>query len=337
MHLGRALIATPAPAACHKAHSLTQPLGRPRRRQPGDQRHLGALLAQRGWVPLAKLRAAAYDQLAPHARGAAGAAGAPPAAAPASTRQSNALNHLCLAQLRDRPARCSLLQLLPSPLVQLGRPASHGTVHRPVHISGLPACADLVRPPQPPTPPPAPRPLTPATRPLASRHRRPGFTVFLERKILGRLHGEAFFQFEAAGGLLTLQATVNQVRPPQPPPLAALAPAPNALPPPLKQISHQRHGAGGAQRAAPPPAPAPPPPSSAQITRSPRSFRICPAAWTRTMHSAASRTKRASTSSTTSRQAACLCAPAAAAPPQLVLLSRLFSSTLPDPSSPGCL
>jgi hypothetical protein len=62
--------------------------------------------------------------------------------------------------------------------------------------------------------PPATCHLPPATchLPPATRHPPPaGFTVFLERKILGRLQGEAFFQFEAAGGLLTLQATIKQV------------------------------------------------------------------------------------------------------------------------------
>lgn len=35
-----------------------------------------------------------------------------------------------------------------------------------------------------------------------------GFTVFIERKILGRLHGEKVLDFAAYGGLTTLKDTV---------------------------------------------------------------------------------------------------------------------------------
>lgn len=36
-----------------------------------------------------------------------------------------------------------------------------------------------------------------------------GWTVFIERKILGRLHGEATRQFEALSGLKSLQESVD--------------------------------------------------------------------------------------------------------------------------------
>ena len=38
-----------------------------------------------------------------------------------------------------------------------------------------------------------------------------GFTVFLERKIIGRLHGEQALQFHAANGYLSLLDTIHQI------------------------------------------------------------------------------------------------------------------------------
>ena len=38
-----------------------------------------------------------------------------------------------------------------------------------------------------------------------------GFTVFLERKIIGRLHGEQALQFHAANGYLSLVDSINQI------------------------------------------------------------------------------------------------------------------------------
>ena len=38
-----------------------------------------------------------------------------------------------------------------------------------------------------------------------------GFTVFLERKIIGRLHGEKALQFHAANGYLSLVDSIHQI------------------------------------------------------------------------------------------------------------------------------
>lgn len=38
-----------------------------------------------------------------------------------------------------------------------------------------------------------------------------GFTVFLERKIIGRLHGQQALQFHAANGYLSLVDTIHQI------------------------------------------------------------------------------------------------------------------------------
>ena len=38
-----------------------------------------------------------------------------------------------------------------------------------------------------------------------------GFTVFLERKIIGRLHGEQALQFQAANGYLSLADSIHQI------------------------------------------------------------------------------------------------------------------------------
>ena len=40
---------------------------------------------------------------------------------------------------------------------------------------------------------------------------RAGFTVFLERKIIGRLHGEEALQFHAANGYLSLVDSIHQI------------------------------------------------------------------------------------------------------------------------------